>query len=78
MFRYTRKRFYHYTERSNTRTSAGGLRGRRRRRRAITTAVPPRPEDGTVSVIALFAIVSGCVTDCNFQYCNGHVREMSP
>jgi len=77
MFRYTRKRFYHYTERSNTRTSAGGLRGRRRRR-AITTAVPPRPEDGTVSVIALFAIVSGCVTDCNFQYCNGHVREMSP
>ena len=32
-------------------------------------AVPPRPQDGTVSVIVLFTIVSSCVTDCNFQYC---------
>ena len=30
-------------------------------------AVPPRPQDGTVSVIVLFTIVFGCVTDC---YCN--------
>ena len=29
-------------------------------------AVPPRPEDGTVSVIVLFTVVSSCVTDCNF------------
>jgi len=28
-------------------------------------AVPPRPQDGTVSVIVLFTIVFGCVTDCN-------------
>jgi len=33
---------------------------------AIAAAVPPRPEDGTVSVIVLFTIVSSCVTDCNF------------
>ena len=28
-------------------------------------AVPPRPQDGTVSVIILFTIVFGCVTDNN-------------
>ena len=33
---------------------------------AIAAAVPPQPQDGTVSVIVLFAIVSSCVTDCNF------------
>ena len=33
---------------------------------AIASAVPPRPEYGTVSVIVLFTIVSSCVTDCNF------------
>jgi len=32
---------------------------------AIAAAVPPRPQDGTVSVIVLFTIVFGCVTDCN-------------
>jgi len=32
----------------------------------IAAAVPPRPQDGTVSVIVLFTIVSSCVTDCNF------------
>ena len=32
---------------------------------AIIAAVPPRPQDGTVSVIVLFAIVFGCVTDVN-------------
>jgi len=32
---------------------------------AIAAAVPPRPQDGTVSVIVLFTIVSSCVTDCN-------------
>ena len=36
---------------------------------AIAAAVPPRPEDGTVSVIVLFTVVSSCVTDCNFYYC---------
>ena len=29
-------------------------------------AVPPRPLDGTVSVIVLFTILSSGVTDCNF------------
>ena len=33
---------------------------------AIAAAVLPRPQDGTVSVIVLFTIVSSCVTDCNF------------
>jgi len=33
---------------------------------AIAAAVPPRPQDGTVSVIVLFTIVSSYVTDCNF------------
>jgi len=33
---------------------------------AIAAAVPPQPQDGTVSVIVLFAIVSSCVADCNF------------
>jgi len=34
---------------------------------AIAAAVPPpRPQDGTVSVIVLFTIVSSCVTDCSF------------
>ena len=33
---------------------------------AIIAAVPPRPQDGIVSVIVLFIIVSSCVTDCNF------------
>jgi len=33
---------------------------------AIAAAVPPRPQDGTVSVIVLFTIVSSCATDCNF------------
>jgi len=32
---------------------------------AIDAAVPPRPQGGTVSVIVLFTIVFGCVTDCN-------------
>jgi len=45
-------------------------------------AVPPRPEDGTVPVIALFTIVLSCVTDCDFNMvrcpCNGPVREVSP
>jgi len=38
---------------------------------AIIAAVPPRPQDGTVSVIVLFAIVFGCMTDCNcnLYYC---------
>jgi len=36
---------------------------------AVAAAVPPRPPDGTVSVIVLFTIVSSCVTDCNFWYC---------
>jgi len=31
---------------------------------AIASAVPPRPQDGTVSVIVLFTIVSSCATDC--------------
>jgi len=31
----------------------------------IRSPVPPRPQDGTVSVIVLFTIVSSCVTDCN-------------
>ena len=31
----------------------------------IAAAVPPRPQDGTVSVIVLFTVVSSCVTDCN-------------
>jgi len=31
----------------------------------IAGAVPPRPQDGTGSVIVLFTIVSSCVTDCN-------------
>jgi len=29
-------------------------------------SVPPRPQDGTGSLIVLFTIVSSCVTDCNF------------
>ena len=33
---------------------------------AVAAAVPPRPEDGTFSVIVLFTIVFGCVTDYNF------------
>ena len=33
---------------------------------AIAAAVPPRPEDGTVSVIVLFTTVSSCVTFYNF------------
>ena len=33
---------------------------------AMVAAVPSRPQDGTVSVIVLFTIVSSCVTDCNF------------
>jgi len=41
----------------------------------ITAAVPLRPEDGTVPVFILFAIVFSCVTDCNFNIvrcpCNG-------
>ena len=34
------------------------------------TSLPP-PQDGTVSVIVLFTIVFGCVTDCNcnLYYC---------
>ena len=36
---------------------------------AIAAAVPPRPQDDTVSVIVLFTIVSSRVTDCNFLYC---------
>jgi len=32
---------------------------------AIIATVPPRPQDGTVSVIVHFIIVFGCVTDCN-------------
>ena len=37
----------------------------------VAAAVPPRPEDSTVSVIVLFTIVSSCVTDCNCNlvYC---------
>ena len=31
----------------------------------IAAAVPPRPQDGTVSVTVLFTVVSSCVTDCN-------------
>jgi len=31
----------------------------------IRSPVPPRPQDGTVSVIVLFTMVSSCVTDCN-------------
>jgi len=30
------------------------------------TYVPPQPQDGTVSVVVLFTIVSSCVADCNF------------
>jgi len=30
--------------------------------------VPERTEDGTVSVIVLFTIVFGCVTDCNCNF----------
>ena len=51
---------------------------------AIIAAVPPRPQDGTVSVIVLFTIVFGCMTDCNLTFntvrcpCNGLVREVSP
>ena len=47
-------------------------------------AVPPRPQDGTVSVIVLFTIVFGCMTDCNLTFntvrcpCNWLVREVSP
>ena len=33
---------------------------------AIAAAVPSRPQDGTVSVIVLFTVVSSCVTDCKF------------
>ena len=33
---------------------------------AIAAAVPPRPQDGTVSMIVLFTIVSSCLTDFNF------------
>ena len=33
---------------------------------AVAAAVPPRPQDGTDSVIVLFTIVSSCVTDCIF------------
>ena len=38
---------------------------------AIAAAVPPRPQDGTVSVIVLFTIVFSCVTDfdCNTVRC---------
>ena len=49
-----------------------------------THTVPPRPQDGTVSVIVLFTIVFGCMTDCNLTFntvrcpCNGLVREVSP
>ena len=49
-----------------------------------SSAVPPRPQDGTVSVIVLFTIVFGCMTDCNLTFntvrcpCNGLVREVSP
>jgi len=32
----------------------------------VPAAVPPQPQDSTVSVIVLFTIVSSCVTDCNF------------
>ena len=46
------------------------------------TAVPQRPEDGTVPVVVLFAIESSCVTDCNFNLvrcpCNEPVRQVSP
>jgi len=49
---------------------------------AIAAAVPPRPQDGTVSVIVLFTTVSSCVTTvtCNTVRCpcNGLVREVSP
>ena len=31
----------------------------------LSPAVPPRPQDDTVSVIVLFTIVFGCMTDCN-------------
>ena len=45
---------------------------------AVAAAVPPRPEDGTVPVVVLFAIESSCVTDCNFNFvrclCNEPVR----
>ena len=34
----------------------------------IAAAVPPRPEDGTVSVIILVTIVSRCLTDCNCNF----------
>ena len=49
--------------------NGSGVRGERQPTRvvcsfcAIIAAVPPRPQDGTVSVIVLFTIVFGCVTD---------------
>ena len=42
----------------------GLLLWRRPTAMAIVAVVPPRPQDGTVSVIVLFTIVSSCVTDC--------------
>ena len=33
----------------------------------VVHCLPPRPQDGTVSVILLFTIVSSCVTDCNYN-----------
>ena len=44
-------------------------------RQSVGLSHPLRPEDGTVPVIILFAIVFSCVTDCNFNIvrcpCNG-------
>ena len=34
----------------------------------VPPAVPPRPQDGTVSVIVLFTIVFSCMTDCNLTF----------
>ena len=34
---------------------------------SVRSAPSLRPQDGTVSVIVLFTIVSSCVTDCNFN-----------
>jgi len=51
---------------------------------AVATAVPPRPEDGTVSVIVHFTSVqlTDYVTHRNCKVpqvpCNGLVREVSP
>ena len=46
-------------------------------RSLFTTYTSTRPQDGTVSVIVLFTIVSSCVIDCNFYYCKvPHVTDL--